>query len=95
MVIFLHSNRTLTQTEVGTGVGYCYDRLDRAFVWRNMDFGNIRLGKYRFVEDKYTQIVLVTSLNIRISGACQSVTYHLSLRLHVCSVLCFWTGKGI
>jgi hypothetical protein len=41
--VSVHSNKTLTKTKLVPGVGYCCDRPDHAFIWKNGDFGTLDL----------------------------------------------------
>ena len=41
-MVSVHSSKTLSQKLVA-GVGYCCDRPDHAFVWKNVDLGTLDL----------------------------------------------------
>ena len=42
VMVSVHSSKTLSQKLVA-GVGYCCDRPDHAFVWKNVDLGTLDL----------------------------------------------------
>ena len=42
-MVSVHSSKTLTKTEVGTGSGVFCDGPDHAFIWKNVDFWTLDL----------------------------------------------------
>jgi hypothetical protein len=45
-MVSVHSNKTLTKTEVGIRSEYCHDRLDHPFLWKNVDLGTLDLESF-------------------------------------------------
>ena len=48
VMVSVHSSKTLRQKLV-PGVGYCCDRPDHAFVWKNVDFGTLDLESHEML----------------------------------------------
>ena len=46
VMVSVHSNKTLTKTEVGIRSEYCHDRLDHPFLWKNVDLGTLDLESF-------------------------------------------------
>jgi hypothetical protein len=61
VMVSLHSNRTLTKTEVGTRGWIIADRTDHDFVWRNVHSGTL-FGKQWIALGKAEFMILVGTL---------------------------------
>jgi hypothetical protein len=45
VMVSVHNSKTFTKTVGIRDWGYCYDRPDHVFVWKNVDFGILDLGR--------------------------------------------------